>query len=199
MKKLIFNEHSQHEIITYCDENHLMKYEEAILLEILAAVKQGDGNKLSWYSQFGDSYRSITSNIHAYRKGLEFGFKDLVFDKCGWFGRPGFLNIEVLDFGDKSRYGNYSTITLGRGQNHVWTYAMHYSYGVAGGGYGLSVYGKQFCSRNEALSFALVELKTMMTKKIGSTDTTNDKQPVILATLRAVEKTQSGMFQLSMF
>jgi hypothetical protein len=28
----------------------------------------------------------------------------------------------------------------------------------------------------------------MMTKRIGSTDTTNDKQPIILATLRDIEK-----------
>jgi len=39
----------------------------------------------------------------------------------------------------------------------------------------------------------------MMTKKIGSTDTTNDKQPVILATLRDIEKAQVGMVQLSLF
>jgi hypothetical protein len=76
---------------------------------------------------------------------------------------------------------------------------MNYSYGVAGGCYGLSVYGKQFKNRQDALRHSLNELKTMMTKKIGSTDTTNDKQPVILATLRDIEKAQLNMVQLSLF
>jgi hypothetical protein len=76
---------------------------------------------------------------------------------------------------------------------------MNYSYGVAGGCYGLSVYGKQFKTREAALKFALNDLKVMMTAKIGSTDTTNDKQPVILATLRDVEKIQISMVQLTLF
>ncbi|MGF7232370.1 MAG: hypothetical protein ACQR30_13470 [Arachidicoccus sp.] len=107
--------------------------------------------------------------------------------------------FEELSFGGKSRYGNHSLIYLGRGINHVWTYGMNYSFGVTGGCYGLSVYGKQFKSREDALNFALIELKNMMVKKIDSTDTTNDKQPVILATLRDIEKTLVGMVQLSLF
>jgi hypothetical protein len=110
-----------------------------------------------------------------------------------------FLEREELAFGDKSRYGNHSLIYLGRGANHVWTYGMNYSFGVAGGCYGLSVYGKQFKCREDALNQALNELKAMMTKKIGSTDTTNDKQPVIQATLRDIEKTLFGMCQLTLF
>ena len=51
----------------------------------------------------------------------------------------------------------------------------------------------------DALNFALDELKTMMTKKIGSTDTTNDKQPVIMATLRDIEKAKIEMVQLTLF
>lgn len=76
---------------------------------------------------------------------------------------------------------------------------MNYSFGVAGGCYGVSVYGKQFKSRQEALTYALNELRGMMTKKIGSTDSTNDKQPVILATLRDIEKAMAGMVQLTLF
>jgi len=148
---------------------------------------------------FGDSFRAITMNVHAYRKGLEFGYSEIRFDKYGWFDRPVFLDQEELTFGDTSRYGNYSSIKLGRGANGIWTYAISYSYGVAGGGYGLSVYGKQFKNRREAFSFALNELRVIMTKKIGSTDSINDKQPVILTTLRDIEKAQVGMIQLSLF
>jgi len=138
-------------------------------------------------------------NVYAYRKGLEFGFTAISFDKYGWFTRPEFLDKEEVTFGDTSRYGNHSVIYIGRGINYTWTYGMNYSFGVAGGCYGLSVYGKQFKSREVALNFALNELKTMMTKKIGSTDTTNDKQPVILATLRDIEKAQLNMVQLTLF
>jgi hypothetical protein len=38
-----------------------------------------------------------------------------------------------------------------------------------------------------------------MAAKVGSTDTTNDKQPVILGTLRDIEKAQNGMVQLTLF
>ena len=177
----------------------MVPYEREIFQEMIAAIKAGDQTQLDWFRSFGDSFRTITMNVHAYRKGLEFGFTEISFDKCGWFTRPVFLDKEELTFGDTSRYGNHSLIYLGRGENHVWTYGMNYSYGVAGGCYGLSVYGKQFKSRQDALTFALNELKVMMTKKIGSTDTTNDKQPIILATLRDIEKAHIGLVQLSLF
>jgi len=198
MESLVLNLLSKNQITAYMKDNHLVPYERAIFQEMITAILAKDQKQLDWFSSFGDFLRAITMNVHAYRKGLEFGFTEIGFDKYGWFSRPEFLAKEELKFGDTSRYGNYSSITLGRGVNHHWTYALHYSFGVAGGGYGLSVYGKQFKSREDALSFSLNELK-MMTKKIGSTDTTNDKQPVILATLRDIEKVQLNMIQLTLF
>ena len=199
MESLVLNLQSKNQITDYVADNHLMPYEAGIFKEMLAAIQANDQQLLEWFRSFGDSFRTITMNVYAYRKGLEFGFTEISFDKYDWFTRPVFLDKEELTFGDTSRYGNHSLIYLGRGENHVWTYGMNYSYGVAGGCYGLSVYGKQFKSRQDALSHALNELKTMMTKRIGSTDTTNDKQPVILATLRDIEKKQISFFQLSLF
>ncbi|QEM05022.1 hypothetical protein DIU31_016410 [Mucilaginibacter rubeus] len=199
MESLVLNLQSKKQITTYMKDNHFMAYEKGIFQEMIAAIEAKDQIQLDWFRSFGDSFRTITMNVHAHRKGLEFGFTEISFDKYGWFTRPVFLDREELTFGDTSRYGNHSLIYLGRGENHVWTYGMNYSYGVAGGCYGLSVYGKQFKSRQDALSFALNELKTMMTKKIGSTDTTNDKQPVILATLRDIEKLLFGLVQLTLF
>ncbi|GAC1314259.1 MAG: hypothetical protein NVSMB24_38660 [Mucilaginibacter sp.] len=199
METLPLNLESKNEIITYRDENNLVKYEYGILDEIITAIDKADLDTLSWFSQFGDRVRCITMNVHAYRKGLEFGFTTISFDKYGWFTRPEFLDKEELTFGDTSRYGNHSLIYLGRGENNTWTYGKNYSFGVAGGCYGLSVYGKQFNSRQDALNFALNELKIMMTKKIGSTDTTNDKQPVVLATLRDIAKAEISMVQLTLF
>lgn len=199
MESLVLNLQSKNQLTAYIADNHFMPYEAAIFKEILDAIEAGDQNQLDWFFSFGDSFRTITMNVHAYRKGLEFGFTEISFDKYGWFTRPMFLDKEELTFGDASRYGNHSLIYLGRGENQVWTYGMNYSYGVAGGCYGLTVYGKQFKSRQDALSSALNELKNMMTKKIGSTDTTNDKQPVILATLREIAKLQLGLVQLTLF
>jgi hypothetical protein len=199
MESLVLNLQSKNQISEYIAEHRLMHYEGQILNELIAAIDNNDLAQLQLLNSFGDCFRAITMNLHAYRKGLEFGFTEIAFDQHGWFKRPVFLDTEDLKFGDTSRYGNHSTISLGRGTNHTWTYALHYSFGCAGGGYGLSVYGKQFKSREAALSFALNELKTMMIEKIGSTDTTNDKQPVIMATLRDIDKAQVGMVQLSLF
>jgi hypothetical protein len=119
-----------------------------------------------------------------------FGFNKIAFDQYGWFKRPEFLDKEEIKLGTSDRYGEYSIITLGRGINHIWTYALHYSFGTVGGGSALSVYEKPFKCRQEALTFALNELKDIMTAKIGNTDTTNYKQPVIFATLKDIAKTQ---------
>lgn len=60
-------------------------------------------------------------------------------------------------------------------------------------------YDKPFKSREDALTFALKELKDMMTEKIGNIDTTNYKQPIILATLRAIDKVLVSRIQLALF
>jgi len=193
MESLVLNLKSKNQITAYMKNNHMVAYERGIFQEMIAAIEAKDQTQLDWFRSFGDSFRVITMNVYAYRKGLEFGFTEICFDKYDWFTRPIFLDREELTFGDTRRYGNHSLIYLGRGENHVWTYGMNYSYGVAGGCYGLSVYGKQFNSRQDALNYALIELKAMMTKKIGSTDTTNDKQPVILATLRDIDKVTAGV------
>jgi hypothetical protein len=199
MENLVLTSTSKNEIMKYVADHHLMPYEAGIFKEMLQAIEIADQTKLDWFGTFGDSFRTITMNIYAYRKGLEFGFTGISFDKHGRFTRPVFLDKEELIFGDTSRYGNHSLIYLGRGENSTWTYGMNYSYGVAGGCFGLSVYGKQFKSREDSFKYALNELKIMMSKKIGSSDTTNDKQPVILATLRDIEKAQIGLVQLSLF
>jgi hypothetical protein len=199
MESLVLTLQSKNQITDYMKDNHMVAYERGIFQKMIAAIKAKEQQQLDWFRSFGDSFRTITMNVYAYRKGLEFGFTEISFDKYNWFTRPVFLDREELAFGDKLHCGNHSLIYLGRGANQIWTYGMNYSYGVAGGCYGLSVYGKQFGSRDAAFNHALNELKSMMTKKLGSTDTTNDKQPVIIATLREIEKAQVSMIQLSLF
>ena len=132
MESLVLNPQSKNQLTNYIADNHLMPYELGIFKEMLKAVETGDQIQLDRFRSFGDSFRTITMNVYAYRKGLEFGFTEIRFDKYGWFTRPEFLDKEELTFGDTNRYGNHSLIYLGRGENHTWTYGMNYSYGVAG-------------------------------------------------------------------
>ena len=199
MENLVLNLESKDQIIDHIANGHLVKYEADIFKEMLAAIDQHDQLKLDEFRSFGDTLRAIAMNIHAYRKSLEFGFTEIAFDQYGWFKRPLWLEKEELNFGDTSRYGNYSTITLGHGPNGLWTYAISYSFGCAGGGYALSVYDKRFTCRQEAYVAALNDLKAKMTARVGSTDTTNDKQPVIIGTLRDIEKAMVDMVQLTLF
>jgi hypothetical protein len=199
MESLILNPGSKNQIIEHRDSSCHVKYEYGIIAEILAAIEQNDQEALNWFGSFGASLRAIIMNVYTYRKGLEFGFIEIAFSQYGWFENPVWLDKEDLTFGDSSRYGNHSIIYLGRGINHVWTYGLNYSFGCAGGGYSPSVYGKQFKTRDAALTAALIDLKDKMTARIGSTDTTNDKQSIILATLKDIEKTQIGMVQLTLF
>jgi hypothetical protein len=190
---------SRNEIIIYRDDNHLVKYEYGILEELISAIERGDMKTLVWFAGFGDRIRSITMNVHAYRKGLEFGFNEIAFDQYGWFKRPLFLDKEDLIFGNPHHYGEHSILHLGRGANHIWTYALNYNYGTAGGGSALSVYDKQFKSRDEALYTGLNVLKVMMTSKLGDKDITNFKQPVIISTLKDIAKAELNRVQLSLF
>lgn len=199
MENLILSLDSENMISNYKNENHLVKYESGILDEILTAIKKSDSQQLSWFNQFGKSLRHITMNVYAYRKQLELGFTEISFDQYGWFSKPQFLDREDFVFGNPDRYAEHSTIHLGRGANHVWTYSLNYSFGMAGGGSFLSVYDKRFKSRQDALTTGLNELKIMMSAKIGDSDTSNYNQSVINATLKDIIKFQVNQVQLSLF
>ncbi|MBL4678227.1 MAG: hypothetical protein JKY70_18780 [Mucilaginibacter sp.] len=138
-------------------------------------------------------------NVHAYRKGLEFGFTDVAFDQYGWFVHPQFLNYEEVKLGNSNRYGEYGEIRIGRGPNDIWSYALSYSFGCAGSGSALSVYKPHFASRDAARAHALSKLKVMFTAQIGSSDTTNYKQDIIQKTLKGMDQQMVAMTQLSLF
>ena len=175
------------------------RYERELMAEILVAIENKDTACLDWFNGFGDSLRAILMNVHAYRKGLEFGFTDIAFDKYGWFVRPQFLDYEVIKVGNSERYGEYSEIRIGRGPNGIWSYALSYSFGCEGGGSALSVYDPHFPGRDAALSDALAKLKKMFNAKIGSSDTTNHKQDIILKTLKAISALEVSRVQLALF
>ena len=199
MEKLILTSATLENAQEYLNTGPLMRYEQDILREIITAIGAQDAATLEYLNSFGDDFRHITMNLHAYRKGLEFGFTDIAFDQYGWFKRPVFLDAEDIKFGDSDRYGEYSIIHIGRGPGQVWTYALNYSYGTAGGGSALSVYDKKFPDRDTALKTGLADLKARMLHKVGDTDTTNYKQTVISATLKAISALEISFVQLSLF
>ncbi|RFZ92936.1 hypothetical protein D0C36_16235 [Mucilaginibacter conchicola] len=175
------------------------RYEKELAAEIILAIEQKNTEVLNWFNGFGDSLRAILMNVHAYHKGLEFGFTEIAFGQYGWFVRPQFLDYEVIKPGNSERYGEYSEIRIGRGPNGIWSYALNYSFGCAGGGSALSVYDPHFASRDAALDHALAKLKVMFTAQIGSSDTTNYKQDIIQKTLKAIDQQMVAMIQLSLF
>ncbi|QEM09091.1 hypothetical protein [Mucilaginibacter rubeus] len=141
----------------------------------------------------------IVRNIHAYDKGLEFGFTAVELDQYGWLKSPQLVDMERIDLGDTSHFNRYSMVKLGRGLNGVWRNAVGCNYGIAGSYSPLCVFGKQFGSRDAALSDALNRLKAMMTKKIGHSDTSNYHQDVIRKALEAIAKYEVGQVQLTLF
>jgi hypothetical protein len=195
METAFLNLQSANEIKTYLDKGYHSHYEPAILKEILFAVEESGIDKINWFNQFGDCFRSILMNVYAYRKSCEFGFTEVSFDQYGWFKRPQFFEVEDLKFGNEARYGEHSIIHIGRGKLPVWTYALNYAFGTAGGGSALSVYGKQFKTRELAVNAGMVELKKMMTEKLNH----SDKKPVILGTLRDITKAEINRVQLTLF
>jgi hypothetical protein len=199
MENLILSPESKNVITDYISKSRLVPYEKQLLNEMLEAVEQADKAKLNWFNSFGKDLRHMTMNVYAYRKGLEFGFTEIGFDKNGWFIQPRFLDREDIILGNADRYSEHSILYLGRGQNHIWTYTLDYNYGMAGGGSHITVYDKQFKSRQEALTTGLNDLKAKMTAVIGHSDTTNYKQNVIQLTLNAIKQAQVDSIQLALF
>jgi hypothetical protein len=189
-------------LIAFSADYNFCNHERDTFNQLLSAIENNDLAQLDWFSQFGNRIRAILLNSYAYTKGLQFGFTKIEFDQFGWFKGPVFLDQEELNFGlpNASRYSDYSTITLGKGINSNWTYGLQVSFGAAGSRhYGISVYGVVCASKQEALSHALNELKSMMQTKVADHDPCNNNQKVISATLMSIEKFQFSKVQLSLF
>ncbi|WP_025146122.1 hypothetical protein [Pedobacter jeongneungensis] len=188
-------------VTQYLNSHHHIPYERELLNEILQSIQQNDLKQLNWFAQFGNGLRSIVFNVYAYRCGLKFGFTEINFDEYGWFKRPLFLDQEELCFGliDKNKSVNYSTITLGRGPNNIWSFGMSISYGTAGSSSGICVYSPIFNSKSEALNHAIQKLKNAIVSKVGDKDTTNYNQKIIRATLKDIETFRNAKSQMSLF
>jgi hypothetical protein len=178
--------------LAYTAENHLMRYEQEIMVEILAVIEKGDAKQLAWFASFGDSFRQILMNINEHRRALEFGFTEIAFSQYGWFAAPKFLDFEEIKL-------DQSSIRIGRGPNGIWAYALSCNYGTAGSSGPLCVFCKKHPNREIALTAALAEMKSQMTKYLGSSDKTNYKQDVLQKTIKAIVAFEVSMVQLTLF
>ncbi|WP_345330054.1 hypothetical protein [Mucilaginibacter defluvii] len=192
MEKFALTLESQPAIDAYLADSFVSRDEMPILLEIGSAISSGDIALLAWFAGFGDSFRQILMNVKEHRRALEFGFTEIAFNRYGWFSCSPFLDRETIGF-------EQSEIRIGRGPNGLWVYALRCNYGVAGDSGPLSVFCKQYPSREAVLDAALAELKMKISRYVGNSDTTNYKQDVLNKTLKAIAAYQVDRVQLSLF
>ena len=109
------------------------------------------------------SLRKLALNYNAYHKGLRFGFTTFSFDEYGWLKNENWDNIEVIEFETKGLNAT-NKITLGKGQNAMWSYGLYYGMPFAGGALGLSIYSKPFDSYESVYEFALNDILNRITE-----------------------------------
>lgn len=199
METITINLLTEASINDYMSTTNMVKCEVGILNEMLDLLKKNDSEKLDSFASFGDDIRHIIMNVNAYRRGLDFGFTEIEFDQYGWFVRPQFLDFEVIKLGDTKNYNSYSEIRIGRGPNHVWTYALSYGFGTAGSSSNISVYDRPYKDRETALNAALIELKDVMQAKVGNSDRSNYNPQIIATTLKAVSEYKYKDSQMTLF
>lgn len=192
MEKFALTLQSKTAIDEYITDNHLMSYEREIMAEILTVIEKSDTEQLAWFAGFGDSFRQILMNVNEYRRALEFGFTEIAFNLYGWFAAPKFLDFEEIKLEQNS-------IRIGRGPNEIWAYALSCNYGTAGSSGPLCVFCKKYPNRDSALTAALAEMKSQMTKYLGNTDSTNYKKDILKKTLKAVAELEVTRIQLTLF
>lgn len=199
METIATNLLTEASIKDYMSTTNMAKYEVGILNEILDLLKKNDSKRIDWFASFGEDVRHIIMNVYAYRRGLDFGFTEIKFDQYGWFIRPQFLDFEAIKLGDTKNYNSYSEIRIGRGPNHVWTYALSCSFGTAGSSCNISVYDPHFKDRASALNSALSELNDVMQAKVGNSDRSNYNPQIIASTLKAVSEYKYKDSQMTLF
>jgi hypothetical protein len=137
MEKFALTLQSKTAIEDYMADNHMMRYERELISEMIETIEKEDNLKLAWFAGFGDSFRQILMNVNEYRRALEFGFTEIVFNQYGWFATPKFLDREDIKL-------EQSEIRIGHGPNGIWAYSLSCNYGTAGSSGPLCVFCKKY-------------------------------------------------------
>jgi hypothetical protein len=152
-----------------CEREIVEQYREALQMDDRATIEE--------FESFGDYPRQMATNkAHFARAHATFGFTGPAMNEHGWAEQESFLDCETFSFGKgiKARLMGSNNVTIGRGPNGKWTYALDLSVSLSGRYGGLSVFDEPYDSRRACLRCALEELIAWHTKE-------NDKKttPVI--------------------
>lgn len=110
------------------------------------------------------SIDKLARNYVAYQRGLKFGFTNISFDSYGWLKNEDWAKIEEIEFKAKNSYLT-NKITLGKGQNGMWGYGLHYGSAFSGGAFGLCVHYNIFDSYDQVLEIALKDILNRINKE----------------------------------
>jgi hypothetical protein len=149
---------SKYEKLAQVRELHLCRAERHEAAVYLNALRLDNREIIEQYESFGDKPYQFLKNKRSYDRGLLFGFTDRKINRCGWLENEDFSDREHFEFPHRKNWAITNYTTIGRGHNGKWTYGASYATGGAGGGYGISVWGKVFDTRKECLSAALREI-----------------------------------------
>jgi hypothetical protein len=158
MNKMEYRDLSKYEKLAQVEELNFCHAERHSAAVYLKALWLNDTQRLNEYESLGDTPRQFLMNKREYDKGLLFGFTEKKFNEYGWLSNAKFTEQERIEFFHKKGWVAHNYLILGKGLNGKWTYGASYSTGGAGGGYGISVWGKIFDSRKACLAAALQEI-----------------------------------------
>jgi hypothetical protein len=167
--------------------------------EYIQAFRTMDIDKLNYFLSMGPSVRHQVMNIQEYRHGQIFGFNEVKFGDYGWLAKVTWNDVEKIEIATDRHFAHMNYITLGKGNNSLWTYGVSFSYGNGGSMHGLSVYGEICSSKEEAKTRALKEL-TADCEKLISSEHTNKKDLAYAQSLFKLILAMKGEeLQLSLF
>jgi hypothetical protein len=172
-----YKELSNENKIAAIAECNLWRRELDAIAPYIEALATGDSAVIEEFESFGNSPRQIAQNrYHFFLASTVYGFTNSAFNEHGWLANEAFMDCETFYFGCgiKGIFVSGNSLTIGRGPNGKWTYALDLSASRAGCGYNLSVFKSPYDSRRECLKRGLEEVIVWHTKE-------NDKKtaPVI--------------------
>ena len=163
------------------------------------AYESNDAERIEWIRNIGKDASHRLSNIANHIAGNRFGFNITEVNESGWLMNPEFLDVEEIAFRVNDDHYSYNYITIGRGPNHKWCYAIHMSYSRGGSSYGLTVFNSVCKDRENAIVRATAELKYVIQRTIDSVHPTESEHKYLERVNRRIAQYELSRRQLSLF
>ncbi|MCA6430340.1 MAG: hypothetical protein IM613_12975 [Cytophagales bacterium] len=136
--------------------------------EYLHAIRNVNMVAIGYFQSFGKYVRQQIMNVHEYRNGLRFGFRDVTFDEHGWLDNATWVNRETVEFRVKVDNATCNCIELAQGMNGSWAWGYYSKHGSgSGGGYAPSVYDSCYPDRSTCLDAATRFLRDKLIDTVG--------------------------------